>query len=258
MKLLLLMILLLLEFGFSTSMAAAQPRTQLSASPAITPRRACVLVFESPNFLYARLARGVLGRDPKNKVLTLAKPTDFLKCIQSGYSEIVIIAHGVYREDLSIPGQTPRFELGYIKEEKSTTGGTKQRSLKTFLNQIFALSYKELQQQKAQGKLTLKKLRLAACGLEYLVDSYPDLQKIIKDFALQVDLAPNPNWLQRQIVGTDKTPGQKTYPTGTWLAQSTSCEGAKTWTTYKNMFCQKDYWPSCDRKDADVCIPLEF
>lgn len=75
--------------------------------------KVCALNFERPKHYTSKMVSKTFDANPSTKVVLLAKPVDILKCVQEGYSEIIIIAHSLYNP--KTPDKDAKF--GYYAEK---------------------------------------------------------------------------------------------------------------------------------------------
>lgn len=75
--------------------------------------KVCALNFERPKHYTSKMVSKTFDANPSTKVVLLAKPVDILKCVQEGYSEIIIIAHSLYNPET--PDKDAKF--GYYAEK---------------------------------------------------------------------------------------------------------------------------------------------
>lgn len=216
----------------------------------------CVLVYERSPHPIAQVVSDFYRHVPNSKIVVEAKPLDLLACIEGGYREILMVAHGFWRSDLA--SEDPVFQLGYFNRVQAEKQGSLLYEPKLFLNRVFELAYQKLKTEKEQtGKTRLQKFRFAACGIDSLRVTHPFLTRLIQDFVNSYDEAPVASGLLVQLL-TGDTPGVKRAIDKEWLTKSSRCEKATRWRTDKNSRCEKDWWGGCDRKTAIECNPLAF
>jgi hypothetical protein len=77
-------------------------------APAIRAQNLCVLFFERPEHPFFTKMQNLFQNAPHTQFIPLAKPIDFLNCVQSQASEILIVAHS--------------FEVSYVGSSSTKLG----------------------------------------------------------------------------------------------------------------------------------------
>lgn len=214
----------------------------------------CVLLFETESSPIAGHIGSLFKNYPNSVVVIGAKPLDFLDCIKKKYREIIFIAHGVLRDD--IKSATPVYQLGYVVE--MDVNGEKRAVPRVFFNEIFNQAYAELQRQRHEdGSTGLTTFRFAACAIDQLMLSHPTFYKLVQEFPQAYDVAPEAPWFFQSRAGSAAEVVKRSI-SYEWLAKSSRCEDATSWFTDRNRFCEKDYWPGCNRQSARYCFAMKF
>lgn len=215
----------------------------------------CVLLFESGRNPLVKHVESLFKSIPNSVVVVGARPLDFLDCIKKRYREIIFIAHGVLREDIKSP--KPVYQLGYMVDME--INGELHSVPRVFFNEIFNQVYAELKRQQSEPNgVGLQRFRFAACAIEQVMLSHPALYQLIQEFPREYDVAPEAPWPFQSSWSGAEADIVKRSLTYEWLSRSARCESATTWFTERNRFCQKDYWPGCNRRTARFCFGKEY
>lgn len=194
--------------------------------------------------------------DLKAKVIREAKPMDFLNCVDQGFPQIVIVAHA-FEIPSDTSGEKPEVKLGYFVRQDPGTNLPVDSSKgpmyeqKIFFDQIFVVADQKLaQQQSTPQGAALKEIRIMVCDPMDIFKAYPSFDKLVHSSGVTLDEAPT-SWFLSLFNPLPVTP----FNQG-WLAQSSDCSSATEWKTDGNPYCKEDWWPDCDRSQAQYCIPL--
>ncbi|MFZ4403490.1 MAG: hypothetical protein ACOYOK_05250 [Pseudobdellovibrionaceae bacterium] len=206
-----------------------------------TNKNICVLVYELPSSTIAKGVHLVFGHDPSVLSKYNAKPKDLIDCIEKDYSEIIIVAHA-----LEIKNDSP-LRLGYFISNPKQAN---QYRMGIFLDHVFKKAIVAAKSKKI-------KIRWMSCAAKEVLQNYPSLQNFLSIPEVSVDFAPTSFtaglFEKHKVVAFNSR-------TMSWLAQSlpanTDCHTLLVWKTQGNMYCEKDWWPSCDRKTARRCSKL--
>jgi hypothetical protein len=227
-----------------------------SSMAAVTPT-VCVLDYLVDADPMSKSVVSTFQYDAKAKVIQEAKPMDFLDCIEQDFPQIVIVAHA-FEIPSSTPGGKPDVKLGYfLRADPSTPPSPTPLPAplyeeKIFFDQIFSLADATLVAQKKNPLgIALKEIRIMVCDPMDIFKAYPSFNELIQSNGITLDEAPT-SWFLSLFNSLPVTP----FNEG-WLAKSSDCTGATEWKTDSNLYCKEDYWPGCDRSQADYCIPLK-
>lgn len=207
----------------------------------------CVLVFQMNHERVAKVVDRFFSQVPQVKLVKEAVPLDLLDCIEQGAQEIIVVAHGFWMPESG--KEDPAFRLGYFTKKND------QYQVGLFYNRIFERAYRYLEEERRlNGSNRLRRLRLAACGIEAMRETHPYLHRLVEDFVSDYDEAPASRGLLTKLI-SGGVPGVKRAISYRWLSESGKCERAVAWQTKKNQrgSCTSDRQPGCDRSRATYC-----
>lgn len=217
-----------------------------------TKARACILVYERADNPIARKVVEMFRDYPAATVTIEARPINIVDCINSGFNELVIVAHAFELQDNITTTGHPEVRLGYFtrisdstsREEPAYTAGF-------FLDHVFRLANQAIARRKTAGLKSVTKIRFMACDPKQIFLNYPTLQKIISDNGIEFDVAPSAS-----IVNLFRDGNHKATPFDIeWLSKTVDCWSLDEWQTESNRFCRQDWWDGCDRATARLCLP---
>lgn len=228
MKLLLQTIFLLILFAFNRAQA-----------------NTCVLSLFEKNSEFEKIVTSVYGFDSKMTIYRQAQLKDIDSCFSSGeYDEIIFVGHG---------SSTQRGLADYSAPFVVLNDNSKFPLTKTFFRKV---------EQNARFNF-IKKVRISLCGLDFSQHSYvtnsdnhpqfssmDDFIRTLYRQNITVDISPRfdfGSWLLKENV---------TRLTMPWLAKSIDRERLTVWRTEANRYCKFDWWPRCDRQEAEWTAPI--
>jgi hypothetical protein len=129
----------------------------------------CVLSFERSEHFTTKVISKTFKKKSNHKIVTLAKPIDIVKCVQEGYSEIVIVAHAIYNPNK----KNTEAKLGYYRTLRPI-------EYKTFVSNVEKL-HKEYGQGKRKKVSFLNGRRKVKKNEEY--KRWEHLNSVLKDIS---------------------------------------------------------------------------
>ena len=167
--------------------------SNISVQASVNQNASCVLVFEKNINVYSGLANLIYSSSQRNRVVTEATPLDILNCINDGFDEVVIIGHAT---------EMPNGNVFLVYKEFSAA--SEGYVDKPIYPSVFHRIRRLLEDQDRDGKRHLTRIRWASCLREQIFKTYPDLINTLKDFAIELDVAPRNEKLSEQL-GVDVT-----------------------------------------------------
>lgn len=214
-------------------------------APAGGPKtEVCVLSFVPSTSRIGESIDDTFRFDARIRLIREALPIDLARCIQEGYSEIVIVAHAL---QMHTANGKDDVRLGYFQKATGPRGESGYRS-KIFFDRAFQAALEALDERRSAGTLPLlQKIRFMACDPESIFNAYPSFRELVGRPGIELDQAPTSSFLSQfyeiPVTSFDLE----------WLSRSTKCESLKVWRTEFNRFCKSDAWPGCDRRQTKIC-----
>lgn len=139
-------------------------------------------------------------------LLNLAKPKNFLDCLEKNPEEIIWMAHAMNFPDGHVT-------WGYIS--RNPENPNTYLAPKAISPHIFKLAAQYLEEQQSRGEMVrLKKIRIISCQAREIYARYTDFQNFVDQFKVKVEIAPKTN-LKSWIIGKDVT-----VPDPVWIKES--------------------------------------
>jgi hypothetical protein len=222
------------------------------AEPAQVPRRACILVYERAQSPIAQKVAEMFKNYRPAAVTLEARPVDIVKCIDSGFEELVIVAHAFELQDSVTATGNFEVRLGYFtRAPKSDSSEDSPYQAGFFLDHVFKLAHRALAKRRAAGLPSVTKIRFMACDMKQIFINYPSFERLIRDNSIALDVAPS-----HSIVNLFRDANHKVTPFDVeWLSKTVDCFSLNEWQTESNRFCRNDWWGGCDRETAKICLP---
>jgi hypothetical protein len=151
---------------------------------AFASSKVCVLGYERKEHPFSKTLKELFLSNPSTHLIVEAKPKDFLDCITSDFSEIVMVVH-------TLSDVEGNLKFGYYSQEGLEQNGRQLYATKSFMNQTFKLARLYLQNKVMNGQqVQLKEIRLLTCDPFGVIKSYPDFQILLTEYKIFLDTSP--------------------------------------------------------------------
>lgn len=204
-------------------------------------QKTCVVAFVYDRGPVAELIKWAYLGMPNTELHMMASGLDFINCVRSRATEIVIIG-----ETLVDPKHSPLEPVPLGLFRAADLAG--EVEVDKLLEQPMRVARMELLMQAAtlQG-VALRSVRLMSCKPQQVLLNYPNLRFLLEENKIPLDIAPSNqfwSWIEGFTV---------TSPAIDWMAKHNDCAPLHVWRTDENPYCRDDSWPGCNRKTARYC-----
>jgi len=194
----------------------------------------CVLALFAKGSPEDRIVRDVFANYAPATVFANANFDDIDRCLSGSYSELLWISHGTLAPNgLAFP----------VMDMMNASGHHVAQPL-------YTRYFDKLQQQLATMNTRLKRVRVATCGVAIDTNNAmtPFLTALTRN-GVEIDIAPRSEWASA-LLDRSVTPLSRE-----WLSLSINRWSLRTWATPDNAWCERDFWPGCDRGRARYVLP---
>ena len=202
--------------------------------------RTCVLSFFAPDSAENSIVQSVFDKSRSASVFSNADLADVQSCFRGTYTEIIWIAHGAsgangvsYPMMMSVPA----------------SGVDSKRKPPVQYQPIYGRFFERLKTLLDENQ-DLKKVRVAVCGID--PDNPSSMSEFLRDLSaydIALDLSP------RFEAASALLGRPVTRLSVEWLAKSIDRWSLQRWSTPTNKWCERDYWPGCNRANALYVLP---